>query len=75
MIDVPWWQAIEVVCGLFTGFVYARTAHLFKILHERGHKSHCAWCGGHLVDLRDPGAQDSMRQHISSCSARTAVTP
>lgn len=56
MIEIPWWQAIEVTCGLFTGFVYARTAHLFHLFNARGHKSHCDWCGGNFVDLRDPGA-------------------
>lgn len=73
MIDIDWRQLLEVACGLFTGVVYARTAQLFRIINQRGYKSHCAWCGGNLVDLRDPGAQDSMRQHIADCAARPAV--
>lgn len=70
MIEIPWWQAIEVTCGLFTGFVYARTAHLFHLFNTRAHTSHCAWCHRHAVDMRDPGAQESIQRHIASCGAR-----
>jgi hypothetical protein len=73
--EIPWTEIFELACGVFTGFVYARTAHLFRIVHQRGYKSHCAWCGGHLVDLRAPDAQESMKQHVVACAARTAVRP
>lgn len=74
MNEIPWREMLEVACGLFTGFVYARTTHLFRVIDRRGYKSHCAWCGGNLVDLRDPGAQDSMRQHVRTCTARGAAS-
>lgn len=73
MSDMSWGEIVGALCGIFTGFVYARTAHLFRVMGRRGHLSRCAWCNGHIVDLRTPGAQESMKHHVVTCAARTAV--